>query len=364
MGAAAKKPDLLKSSMAFALVLAAGEDEGGAPSSVAPEWIQIFPAPVDGIIRARPGDDRQFRLASADALLAHHASRETALLIDYDHTSEKLDRWTAQTAPAAAWVERGNLEARPDGSVWAKPDYTPKGGQTIAEREYRYISPAFLHDDDGNIVALTSIGLVNNPAFAMQALAAHENNGRPPQENDMKISTEALAKLGLEPDATEDQVNAALAALETSPAAPAPSQDLVPRADLELAHKQRAEAQAALEKAEAESFGRDVDELLAKAVAGKQIAPSSRDYHRATCFHEGKPVASRLEALKEHLKAAPVIAPDLDLAHKPPPGTGSTAAGDLTAAQLATAKACGITPDEYKKSLADIAARRLAATGA
>ena len=55
MGAKASNSGALKkATMAFAITLAADTDEGRAP--IAPEWMQIFPAPVDGMVRARPED--------------------------------------------------------------------------------------------------------------------------------------------------------------------------------------------------------------------------------------------------------------------------------------------------------------------
>lgn len=42
----------------------------------------------------------------------------------------------------------------------------------IAAREYRYLSPAFLHDDAGVITRLKSAGLLHHPALHLTALAS------------------------------------------------------------------------------------------------------------------------------------------------------------------------------------------------
>ena len=372
MGAKAKgKRDLLvKSSMALALSLAEGE--GGAPA--APEWIQLFPAPAEGgVIEARASDGRRFVMRDADAVIAATNRRRVDLMLDYDHQSEKATRWDASEARAAGWIPLGGdaLQVREDGSVWGRPEYTPRGAAAVADREYRYISPAFLHDDEGVIFEITSVALVNNPAFAMRALASHEDP-RPPsrQENDMKLTDEALAKLGLDKGATEDQINAAIAGLELKPEpspepAPAPAAtatassttEVVPAADLALAQDRASRAEAELAELRAEGFGRDVDAVLDKAIAEGRIAPASREYHRASCFHGGKPSQEGLERLKAYAeKAAPVAPTEPKVGGKEPP-EGQPATAGLTKAQLKRAEACGISPEDYAKSLAALKAQ-------
>lgn len=86
----------------------------------------------------------------------------------------------------------------------------------ILRKEYRYLSPSFLHNKAGQIMRLNGAGLVHRPALHLRALASEEDT-MPPKTplaqdpKDTNIIQRLAALLGLGPDATEEDVMALLA---------------------------------------------------------------------------------------------------------------------------------------------------------
>jgi phage I-like protein len=68
---------------------------------------------------------------------------------------------------AAGWIK----ELRHDETgLWGRVEWTARAAAMIAAREYRTLSPAFLHDDAGVITQAKSAGLVHNPALQRDPL--------------------------------------------------------------------------------------------------------------------------------------------------------------------------------------------------
>ena len=81
------------------------------------------------------------------------------LPIDYEH--QIFDPVANGPVPAAGWFD---LELRADG-LWAvNVEWTPKAAELLKNREYRYFSPTFRTDEEGRIVQLVNVALVNLPA--------------------------------------------------------------------------------------------------------------------------------------------------------------------------------------------------------
>ena len=130
----------------------------------APEWIMLMPA---GRLDARDG--RRWRLTDADAVVAatHARAGSTDLVIDYEHQT-KYSSENGQPAPAAGWITE--LEARA-GALWARTRWTDQAAAALRAREYRYLSPWFMHTPDGVVTCLSGAALTNTPALDMPALA-------------------------------------------------------------------------------------------------------------------------------------------------------------------------------------------------
>lgn len=88
-----------------------------------------------------------------------------ALPIDYDHQIDLAPKQGAQ-APASGWIR--SLQARADG-IWGRVEWTPLARSRIASREYRFISPVFLHTPRGEVSVLLRAALTNNPNLAQLA---------------------------------------------------------------------------------------------------------------------------------------------------------------------------------------------------
>jgi phage I-like protein len=161
------------------------------PAGAAPLWVQLLPA---GTFTGRDGagpyslDDPQ---AVINATLAAAAGAD--LPIDYDHQILWSQR-NGQPAIAGGWFKE--FEVR-DGSVWARVDWTPAAAAHIAAREYRYMSPVFLHDAAGRIIRIEHAALTNVPNLELEAIASRSPNGG---EMDPKLFAALLVALGLPAD--------------------------------------------------------------------------------------------------------------------------------------------------------------------
>lgn len=129
----------------------------------APEWIELLPAGPD--IKGRDG--RAWRLTNPATVAEAFKQQGISLVIDYEHSTE-VAAPNGVESPAAGWVE--DVQVRDDGSVWGKVDWTPKANNSIVDKEYRFISPAFSHTKDGDIIRLSSVALTNKPNLTLTAL--------------------------------------------------------------------------------------------------------------------------------------------------------------------------------------------------
>lgn len=164
-----------------------------------PEWIHLMPL---GAVKARDG--RRFTNADAQAVVRASLERSQTLVIDYEHQTDLAEK-NGQPAPAAGWINE--LAVRADG-IWGRVEWTEKAANHIRAREYRFISPTFTHTKKApfNVGILLRAALTNNPALELTALATIKEG-----DPEMDFLKALAAALGLNVDATEDQILAALA---------------------------------------------------------------------------------------------------------------------------------------------------------
>jgi phage I-like protein len=165
-----------------------------APTSSAPEWIKLIPS---GTFRGRDGRG-PYTLTDTESVISGSlaGTLDAGLPIDYDHATD-LAAPEGRPAPAAGWITA--LEAR-DGAIWGQVEWTEQGTTALATREYRYISPVFEHDEDGNIVRILRAALTNNPNLNLSAIASQ-----------LTATTKMAAELPASPG--DDQTTAANVAL-------------------------------------------------------------------------------------------------------------------------------------------------------
>ncbi|MDF3907772.1 MULTISPECIES: phage protease [Paracoccus] len=94
------------------------------------------------------------------------------------------------------------MSRRADG-IWGRVEWTARARDMIANREYRYLSPAIKHlKDGGKVTMIKGAGLVHSPALHLTALAEETPDGDKPS-----IPAQAVAEaLGLASDASEADI--------------------------------------------------------------------------------------------------------------------------------------------------------------
>lgn len=291
-------------------------------------------------------DGRSWRLEDAAAVAAASFDGSKELPIDYEHAGE-IKAPQGEPAPAAGWITA--LEVR-NGALWGRVEWTEKGREAVASREYRYLSPVFLHSKEKpqRILQVLSAGLTNSPNLRLTAL---NQEGM----DDMTIPKAITEALGLGEAADAEAVAAAIDTIKTERdtalnRAEAPDLDkFVPRADhdaaLELATKRAANAETALAEEQRKAREAEVEAAITAALEAGKITPATADYHRAQCRVEGEG-KSGLERFKEYVEAAPAVAGDSGLEGKRP---GGGAAKALNADEARIAAMFGNTAEDLKK---------------
>lgn len=350
--------------LAFA-ALASSLPEGW--DGAGPRWIKLAPL---GRVMGRDGRG-PYDFGDGEAAAVVVASSKAYLagidgMIDYDHAYDLGALKGVGTAPAAGWIKDLKVEA--DG-VYGLVEWTAKAAAAIAGKEYRYISPVFLHDTAGRVSKIIRAALTAHPNFAMPALASAQNPGE-----DMTVPKEVAAALGLAETADGAQAAAAvtklkteLAAAQTGLAAAAQAVGLAagaePAAVCAAAGALKAksdqppdpaqyvpmaafqEVTKALASAQAGGAQREAETLADKLSAEGKLAPAQRDWFLALA-------AADPAAAKAYAASAPVIVPPGQTA---PPNLepGKTAA--LTAEQKAACAAIGVAEADYIKVLGAVA---------
>ena len=336
--------DLAESEIALCQVLLAGDDAN------VPSAIQLLPS--GKLIQAFDG--RRFSNPDPDAIVAKFRANGIDLPIDWEHAQELLAP-KGQQAPAAGWIT--GLENR-NGELWASVKWTPAGTESLKTKSYRYISPGFLHNAKGEVLALSSAALVNKPALKLQALAtARAEVDAQHQEN--TVDKIALCKqLGIAETSTDEQVLAAIAAQKTAAdkavqelaLARAQQPDLktfVPRQDYELAIARVSALESSANAAKVAAHQVQVEAEIEGATRAGKITPATVAFYRSTCSTE-----EGLAIFREFVKVAPAIGAPSGLDARMPEGVG---VASLSAEEKLIAANCGVSEDEMKKSKQELA---------
>lgn len=163
-----------------------------------PDWIHLMPA---GTFKA--ADGRGPWTADLAAVVAASLPEGGRLPIDQDHATD-LAAKQGLPAPARGWIVA--MEVRPDG-IWGKVDWTETGKALLSDRSYRGISPAFTSVAGGKVVRILRAALTNNPALPELSTLMQAN---PTEDDDMDWKKQLASLLGLESDASDDVVMAAV----------------------------------------------------------------------------------------------------------------------------------------------------------
>ena len=323
------------------------------------EWYHLLPF---GVFEGRDGRGPYVMNAPDErAIIAAFAKMKCDLPVDYEHQS--LDaKEKSGAVPAAGWIKE---IARRMGGLWARVEWTETAARCLANKEYRYLSPVFVHDKAGHVKAITMAALTNTPNLHLQAAASREEVSL---GDDFKKSICAL--LGLDPaTATDDEILEGVSALKgDGEAANSDGEGDEPKEDedkdKEAAQKRGVPRMLAthsspydptklvpmelfqavssqLAKLQAEQGQEKASGIVASAIKAGKLPPAQRDW--AVSY------ASRdLAGFKAFIDGAPVIVP---ASHDGAVSRPGQAIGAITPEQKAVAVAMGIDPALYLKEL-------------
>jgi len=299
---------------------------------------ELMLIPPGKIVKGRDG--RAWNNANPQGIVDFFKARGLKIPIDIEHATE-LKAPKGDEAPAVGW--HPDLEARADGSIWAKTEWNPRGNQMVMNREYSYYSPAIIYDKATmNIVGIKSVGLTNTPNFDIPALNSEDKTKG---ASSMELE-QLLAALGLPAGTTFAAALNHIAQMKTNLAtalnqAQSPPLDrFVPRADYDTALNRATTAETALKTVQDQQLETAINTEIDAALQAGKITPATKDYHVAQCRQEGG-----LERFKAFVATAPKVADATDLdKRKPEHGTA------LNAEEKAICSQLGISEEDYLKA--------------
>lgn len=275
--------------------------EINAASGKAPDWIELVPS---GEFSGRDG--RAWLNDQPERIVKRFNQNAQPLILDWEHASEHKAPQGDPT-PAAGWIE--DMEVR-KGSVWGRVDWTERGRETVANREYRFISPVLVYQKPSRrVVDLASVGLVGRPNLHLKALNRAEISPEKNKENNIMDLGKVYLALDLTDGANEEQILKAINRLKADyekalNSADSPDLDkFVPRADFDKLKSKANEFEKALNTFKDDALSKEIETAIGKALEDGKIVPASADYHKAQCRTEGG-----LERFQDFVKSAPVIA--------------------------------------------------------
>lgn len=335
------------------------------PEGEPPEWVMLMPSAR----RIEARDGRRWSLADAQAVVTASLERARGvdLVVDYEHQTDKAEA-NGREAPAAGWIRE--MEARADG-IWARVEWTSRAKRYLKEREYRYLSPTFLHTKAGVITRVLRAALTNDPAISdLPSIAKQELHA---MDETLKKLFEAL---GLEEGADEATALARVEALKAAEVKAPPAGEAVKAlakavgegddADAEIVARRALDAlkaagqepdpsqyvgKAAFDEVSSQLKRIQDERAEEKAVAAVEagmrqgkIPPAQKDWAMAYARKD-------LEGFEGYLTNAPSItAPTSGVPSAAPP---KASGGALSAEEKALCRQLGLSEDDYKKSRDD-----------
>lgn len=303
-----------------------------------PGRIQILPAGKE----IRGVDGRHWKNENPAALCAKMNSSglvtvKNGCVIDENHSTD-LSAPKGGTSPAFGWFRNFTVEA--DGSIWADVEWNARGQKAVAEKEYKYISPVFTRDKDGNITEILRAALTNNPNLDNPALNSSQDTA---EEKNME--KELCAALGLPETATMADGLEAINRLKTElNGAKNKVVDLAsyaPRADLAVAQQRAERAEKELAEMNAASLKAKAIAAVEQAAKDGKIAPASKAEYLELCASE-----DGLAKFEKIMAVTSSITGGAQVSDKAPENKDSV---ELNAAEKEWASSMGYTEEHWKE---------------
>jgi phage I-like protein len=267
------------------------------------------------------------------------------LPIDYHHRGSSSDTSIRnEDKIAAGWVKE--IRAT-DAGLEGLVSWTDRARERIQAEELAYFSPEWFHDGVDKTTGKSQGptfcggGLLNDPFFLgeLQPMAAAAEPS--PQPTESHVNKKLLcARLGLAEDATDEQINAALAASESLKAAAADESLKASvetlKGELAAAVKSAAESAKELQSIKAATAKRELESLQESLIKAGKLKAADKPRVEKLVAALGIDDATKMTA------DWPVV---VELGER---GTGAGGAGDETA-ETANAKFESLVAEEMKK---------------
>jgi phage I-like protein len=255
-------------------------------------------------------------------------------------------------APAAAWVKR--LVDKGEAGIWAEVEWTPRGGEYVKNKEYRYLSPVVgVRQSDMRAVFLHSAALTNTPAIDGMVPIVNKY-GKEDDDSMDELRKRLITLLGLKDDAGDDVIAQAVEALKgQTPTEVVAHKDILGLLELsDDATVDQAKARILTLKnpsgyVPVQEFNalkqrldeRDADDLVELALKQGKIAPASADWLKQYALKDPS-------GAKAFVDSAPQVVPvGTELAGgKEPP-----APGEIDDIQASINKQLGLSDETFKK---------------
>ncbi|WP_299734003.1 phage protease [uncultured Endozoicomonas sp.] len=302
-----------------------------------PERLELIPAGVFSGL-----DGRSWNNPFPEAVIDRTRGVSRDIPIDIEHATE-LKGPKGEAAPAQGWIRLDDLEVI-DGAIWGAVEWNNSGRALLGDKAYRYYSPAFLFDGDGEVRSIKSVGLTNTQNLS-QLPALNQQQSQQPEggADDMSLPAAIRQALGLKEDANEADAVQAIGTLKTD------HQVALNRAETPDAEKWVPTETHQLAQNRAESAEKDLATYRTKEMEGEvdaaieagKIAPANRDHYLAICRQEGG-----IDTFRALAKTMPkVVSTEAGVGGKKPEGDQQQS--KISADELAICRDLGITEDEY-----------------
>lgn len=301
-------------------------------------------------VNATDKGDFLFDEDAAAAVMACWREKGVELMADWEHQS--MCQPPVEAPASATWVP----EVR-NGELWATSvKWTLRAKQRIEAKEYRYFSPAFLHDPKtGRVQRLINFALTNNPAMhqlepLVAASAATDTAGENMEE--IKALQAKLAAAQQENEALNAKLSAAATAQTQLTALRSTVHAVTGKGDdaeaigvltaLKAAHSELTDLKSQLATERTARLSAEFNAALDQASKDGKIPPAQRAFWDGQAKTRG--VEDGLAMLKAFCETATALVSDKQVATVP-------ALAQVPAEQARMAASLGISVEAFKKSL-------------
>lgn len=301
--------------------------------------------PLMSVGRNDGRDGRTFFVSNAEEVIkATDAFRGNAdLLLDYNHQSEYA-RENGRPAPASGWMKNFVVQ---DGFICAVVEWTPKARELIKNKEFRFISPVFIHKN-GEVVRIVSAALTNSPNFELKALNQQEKEQMDTEEtalcqalgvSDAQTALPRIAGLQ-EAERALNEVAQALNCDCSAQAILTAARNIEPDKAKYVSTTEYAKACNELAALKREREDEKAANIVEKAINEGRLPPALKENALAMAKTQGETALNEWLTLIKPVsgKDAPTDAPALKT-------------DTLTAEDKAVCQSLGLTEEEFKKGM-------------